>query len=69
MNITDVESTDIANGISCAVESFYMPIFRDGKDLRDIYVVKSLEETPNCTQEQDGIDMTSFAPSSGFNRS
>lgn len=52
----------MSNDISCcAVESYYIAISRDGKDFRT-YVVKSLEKTPSCTQEQDGIDMTSFGP-------
>lgn len=64
MDMTDVESTGIANEVSCsAVESSYMPISHAVKDLGDVDMGRSLDETSGCTQEQDDTDMDISGPS------
>ncbi|XP_061368081.1 ubiquitin carboxyl-terminal hydrolase 18-like [Gastrolobium bilobum] len=67
MDKIDVESTDIANEISCsAVELSYMPMSEAVEDLMDVDMGRSLEETSGCAEEQDDTDMARSGPSPGL---
>lgn len=63
VDMIDVDSTGIANEISCgAVESPYVPISRTVNGLGDVDMDRSLEETSGCKEEQDDTDMARSDP-------
>ncbi|KAL2574488.1 hypothetical protein AAZV13_17G189600 [Glycine max] len=67
VNMMDVDSTGIANELSCgAVESSYVPISQTDSDLGDVDMGRSLEETSGCKQEQDDTDMVRSGSCSGL---
>lgn len=66
-DMIDVESTDIANDISCsAVESSYLPISHAVEDSRDEDMGRSIEETSGFTQDEDDTSVAVSGPSLGL---
>nr|KYP42903.1 Ubiquitin carboxyl-terminal hydrolase 19 [Cajanus cajan] len=67
MDMMDVDSNGIANEISCsAVESSYVPISQTVRDLGDVDMSRSLEETTGCKEEQDNSNMARYGSSPGL---
>ncbi|KAL2318000.1 hypothetical protein Fmac_031876 [Flemingia macrophylla] len=69
MDMMDVDSTGIANEISCsAVESSYVPISQADTDLVDVDISSTpLEETSNCKEEHDNSDVARCDSCPGLN--
>ncbi|XP_027329818.1 ubiquitin carboxyl-terminal hydrolase 18-like [Abrus precatorius] len=67
IDVIDVDSTGTADEISCiAVESSYVPISQASKDLGDVDVSRSLEETSGCMEEQNDTNMAKSGPCLGL---
>ncbi|KAK7383417.1 hypothetical protein VNO78_29096 [Psophocarpus tetragonolobus] len=68
VDMIDVDSTGIANGISSsAVKSSYLPISRIVNGLGNADMMdRSFKDTSGCKEEQDDTDMVRFGPCPGL---